>query len=330
MQHTLKNIITVSGIGIHTGVNTSLTLKPSLANTGIQFIRTDLKENVVIKADIDNIFSTSRSTVLKKGNTEIHTVEHILAAIIGSEIDNIIIEVNNIEIPILDGSAKLFTELILESGKLNQKVERKFFEIKRKISFKDEETGTILTAEPAEEYQLDVTIDYKSKALKTQKAVMNSITEFNTEFASSRTFCFLHELEILLDKNLIKGGDLNNAIGIAEERIPQERLNKLKNIFNKQDIEVTPGGTLNNLTLRHDNEPARHKLLDIIGDLALIGRPIKGKITAYKPGHRNNTNFAKKLKQIMKEEISKTAPIINLDDKPMYDRKKIIHFCNVL
>ena len=323
MQHTLKNIITISGVGIHTGVTTNVTIKPAEVNTGIRFKRVDLEGTPTISADIDNVFSTERSTGLSSGIAEIHTVEHILAAIVGCQIDNVIIEVDNIEIPILDGSAKEFTKLISDTGLETQNAKRKFFEIKKKISFKDEETGTILTAEPAEEYSVEVTIDYSSNTLGVQKAFMSSINEFNKHFSSSRTFCFLHELEVLLDNSLIKGGDVNNAIVIVEESISPEKLNKLKKAFNKKDIQVTEGGTLNNLSLRYDNEPARHKLLDVIGDLSLIGISIKGKITAYKPGHRNNTNFAKKLKKIMKEEIAKISPEINFDEAPMYNKDKI-------
>ena len=323
MQHTLKNIISISGVGIHTGVTTNITLKPAEENTGIRFKRVDLEGNPTISADIDNVFSTERSTVLRSRMSEIHTVEHILAAIAGSQIDNLIIEVDNIEIPILDGSSKDFTRLITDTGLKKQNAERKFFEIKKKISFKDEETGTIITAEPAKEYAVEVSIDYKSNTLGIQKTFMSSINEFNEHFSSSRTFCFLHELELLLEKNLIKGGNINNAIVIVEENISSDKLTKLKKAFNKKDIKVTKGGILNNLTLRHDNEPARHKLLDLIGDLSLIGRPIKGKITAYKPGHKNNINFAKKLKKIIKEDISKTAPEINFDEAPMYNKDKI-------
>jgi UDP-3-O-[3-hydroxymyristoyl] N-acetylglucosamine deacetylase/3-hydroxyacyl-[acyl-carrier-protein] dehydratase len=302
MQHTLNDIITISGVGIHTGAKTNMTLKPASVNTGIRFIRVDLEGNPIVKADVDYVFSTERSTGLKNGTAEIHTVEHILAAIVGAKIDNLIIEVDNIEIPILDGSAKEFTELIANTGVTTQNAKRKFFEVKRKITFKDEQTGTILIAEPADEYAVDVKIDYNSKTLGVQEVSMNSINEFN---------------------NLIKGGDVNNAIVIVDDEISSEKLSKLEKAFGKKDIKVTEGGTLNNLTLRYKNEPARHKLLDVIGDLSLLGLPIKGKITAYKPGHKNNTNFAKKLKAIMKENISKTAPEINFDEAPMYNKEKI-------
>ena len=323
MQKTIKNSISISGVGIHTGVFTNLTLTPAKANSGIRFIRTDLENKAEIKADVSNVFSTERSTGLKRGNAEINTVEHVLAAIVGAEIDNIIIEVDNIEIPILDGSSKEFMDLIKKAGTTTLNAKRKYFEIKRKVTLKDEVTGTVLIAEPAKNYQVHVEIDYNSKTLGIQNASLNSISEFNSDFASSRTFCFLHELEQLLDNNLVKGGDINNAIVVVEREISDDKLSKLKKAFNKTSIKVNEGGYLNNLDLRYKNEPARHKLLDVIGDLSLVGMPIKGKITTYKPGHKNNTNFAKQLKQIMFDDMKKTAPEINFDEAPMYNKEKI-------
>ncbi len=323
MQKTIKNSVSVSGVGIHTGVTTNMTLKPAEANTGITFIRIDLLDKTVIKADVDNVFSTERSTGLKNEKAEINTVEHILAAVVGFEIDNLIIEVDNIEIPILDGSSKKFTELIEQTGTTELNVKKDFFEIKRTITFTDKESGTILTATPSNKYAVKVEIDYNSEILRIQKAAINSIKEFNSEITSSRTFCFLHELEVLLANNLIKGGDVNNAIVIVEEEITEEKLNKLATAFNKSDIKVGEGGILNNLKLRHENEPARHKLLDVIGDLALVGKPIKGRITAYKPGHKSNIEFAKQLKKIMKKTMNKIAPEINFNKAPLYDKAKI-------
>ena len=323
MQKTIRKNISISGIGIHTGVTTTMTLTPAKANTGIRFIRTDLSQKPIIRADVDNVFSTERSTGLKSGEAEINTVEHILAAIVGAEIDNLIIEVDNIEIPILDGSSKKFTKLIEQAGIIQLDIERDFFEIKRKITFKDQENGTILTAAPCDEYSIKVKINYESEILGIQEAVIDSINEFSSEITSSRTFCFLHELDLLLANNLIKGGDVNNAIVIVEKEISQQKLNELATTFNKSDIEVGEGGILNNLRLRYPNEPARHKLLDVIGDLSLVGKPIKGKITAYKPGHKSNTEFAKQLKKTMEEDFSKIAPEINLNEEPLYDRAKI-------
>ena len=323
MQQTIKENISFSGAGIHTGVLTNMTLKPAKEDTGIRFVRVDLEENPEIKADVANVFATERSTSLKKGNAEIHTVEHILAAITGSGIDNIIIEVDNIEIPILDGSAQEFSNKIAEIGVISQKSKRKYFEITKTFTFTDEKTGAKLIATPSDNYEIDVEIDYNSKTLGIQSASLKNISHFQTEIASSRTFCFLHELEELLDKNLVKGGDINNAIVIVENAISSQKLSRLKQAFNNPEIQVNDGGYLNNLTLRHNNEPARHKLLDVIGDLSLVGMPIKGKITALKPGHKNNTKFAKHLKEIMIDQISKTAPEINFDEAPMYNRDKI-------
>ena len=323
MQQTIKENISFSGAGIHTGVLTNMTLKPAKEDTGIRFVRVDLEENPEIKADVANVFATERSTSLKKGNAEIHTVEHILAAITGSGIDNIIIEVDNIEIPILDGSAQEFSDTIEKIGIISQKAKRKYFEITKTFTFTDAETGAKLIATPSDNYEIEVEIDYNSKTLGIQNAALKNIAHFQTEIASSRTFCFLHELEELLDKNLVKGGDINNAIVIVENAISNQKLSKLKQAFKNPEIQVNDGGYLNNLTLRHNNEPARHKLLDVIGDLSLVGMPIKGKITALKPGHKNNTKFAKHLKEIMIDQISKTAPEINFDEAPMYNRDKI-------
>jgi UDP-3-O-[3-hydroxymyristoyl] N-acetylglucosamine deacetylase/3-hydroxyacyl-[acyl-carrier-protein] dehydratase len=323
MQQTIKKNISFSGVGIHTGVFTNMTLKAAEEGSGIRFSRIDLEGNPEIKADIDNVFATKRSTSLKKGDTEIHTVEHILAAITGSEIDNILIEVDNIEVPILDGSSREFSEKIGRIGVSIQKAKKKYFEIKRKITFTDKNTGTKLVATPSENYEIDVEIDYNSKTLGVQNASLNTISNFQMEIASSRTFCFLHELEQLLENNLVKGGDINNAIVVVENKISNQKLSRLKKVFNNADIQVNDRGYLNNLTLRHANEPARHKLLDVIGDLSLIGRPIKGKITALKPGHKSNIEFARQLKEIMKEDMNKIAPKINFKDTPLYDRKKI-------
>ena len=323
MQKTISKSISISGLGIHTGSSTKVTLKPADVNTGIRFIRIDLKGKPEIKADVSNVFSTARSTSLRKENAEIHTVEHILAAITGASIDNIIIETNNIEIPILDGSAKIYSELIDKVGITIQNSKKEYFEITKKISFIDEETGSSIVAIPSDEYKVNIDIDYDSKILGKQSATLKDISNFKSEIASSRTFCFLHELEALVNNNLVKGGDINNAIVIVENKMSNKKLHKLQKVFNKPDIQVDKSGYLNNLSLRYKNEPARHKLLDVIGDLTLLGKPIKGKITAFKPGHKINTKFAKKLKEIMKHEESKTAPKINFKKAPLYDKKKI-------
>tara|TARA_B100000282_G_scaffold80196_1_gene55712 strand:+ start:85 stop:1473 length:1389 start_codon:yes stop_codon:yes gene_type:complete len=322
-QKTLKNIIKISGFGIHTGVKTNVILKPAKEDNGIVFIRSDIENKPKIKALVQNVFSTERSTNLKQNNAEIRTVEHLLAAIAGSEIDNLNIEVDNIEIPILDGSSKQYSELISKIGTVHQNKDKKIFEIKRRISIVDKDTGTQLIATPADEYQLEVEIDFDSKALKKQKAHLNTIKDFDSEISSSRTFCFFNELETLIEKDLIKGGDLKNAIVIAEKNINNSKLQKISKLFKKENLSVSDEGILNNLTLRYENEPARHKLLDVIGDLSLLGVAIKGKIQAIKPGHKNNTNFAKYLSTIMNEEMKKTAPIIDFSKKPLFDKEKI-------
>ena len=322
-QKTLKNIIKISGFGIHTGVKTNVILKPAKEDNGIVFIRSDIENKPKIKALVQNVFSTERSTNLMQNNAEIRTVEHLLAAIAGSEIDNLNIEVDNIEIPILDGSSKKYSELISKIGTVDQNKNKKIFEIKRRISIVDKDTGTQLIATPADEYQLEVEIDFDSKALKKQKAHLNTIKDFDSEISSSRTFCFFNELETLIEKDLIKGGDLKNAIVIAEKNINNSKLQKISKLFKKENLSVSDEGILNNLTLRYENEPARHKLLDVIGDLSLLGVAIKGKIQAIKPGHKNNTNFAKYLSTIMNEEMKKTAPIIDFSKKPLFDKEKI-------
>jgi len=323
MQKTIGKSISFSGAGIHTGVVTNMTLKPAEENTGIRFIRVDLDNHPEIKADVTNVFATERSTSLQKDDAKIHTVEHILAAITGAKIDNIIIEVDNVEIPILDGSAKRFSEKLEEAGLITQNAKREYFEIKRPIIFTDEETGSKLAATPSDYYEIDVEINYNSQILGIQHATLNTISDFKTEIASSRTFCFLHELEELIDNNLVKGGDINNAIVIVENKLSNKKLIELKKVFNNPKIKVSKNGYLNNLTLRHKNEAARHKLLDIVGDLSLVGRPIKGKITALKPGHKNNTKFAKKLKEIMMQQVSETMPEINSKEAPLYNKERI-------
>ena len=322
-QNTIKNTIIFSGVGIHTGVYTNMKLKPAKENYGIKFIRVDQNKNLEIEANVDNLFTTNRSTSLKKYNIEIHTDEHILAAISGNQIDNVVIEIDNKEIPILDGSSKEFCEKIEEIGVKQQRAIRQYFEISRKIVLEDEDTGTKLIATPDTNYNINVQIDYNSKKLGTQIASLTNLSKFNTEISACRTFCFLHELEEMIEKDLVKGGDLNNAIVIAEHSISKNKFDKIKEVFNNPKIQINENGLLNNIKTRYENEPARHKLLDVIGDLSLVGMPIKGKITAIKPGHKNNTKFAKKLREIMKEQMEKTAPIVDFNKAPLYNKEKI-------
>tara|TARA_B110000196_G_scaffold30881_1_gene23408 strand:+ start:100 stop:1482 length:1383 start_codon:yes stop_codon:yes gene_type:complete len=321
-QKTIKKSIQFSGKGIHTGDFTNMTLVPAKENKGIVFVRTD-KDNFEIKADIEFVVSTERSTNLAIKDTHVKTVEHILAAISGNNIDNLIIEIDNEEIPILDGSAKEFSEKISETGIIKQNAYKKIYEINKEIRYFDEETGSEIIAIPSENFQLDVTIDYNSETLGVQNSTLNNIKNFGKEIASSRTFCFLHELEELLENNLIKGGNINNAIVIVENEINNSNLSILAKQFGKDTIKVSEEGILDNLELRHKNEASRHKLLDVIGDLSLVGFTIKGKIIATKPGHAHNTNFAKKLKDIIIKDMKTTAPIVNFDEKPIYNKEQI-------
>ena len=321
-QKTIKDKIYFSGKGIHTGVFTNMILVPAKENNGIVFIRTD-KDNIRVKANVENIYSTERSTNLKKNSVFVKTVEHILAAIVGNNIDNIDILIDNEEVPILDGSAKEFSEKITRVGLIEQKSCKYIYNIDKEIYYKDEESGTEIIAIPDEEYCIDVTIDYNSPTLGVQQSNLSSVKNFNSEIASSRTFCFLNELELLLENNLIKGGDINNAIVIVENKIDKRKLSNFAKVFDKNDIQITESGILNNLKLRHKNEAARHKLLDVIGDLALIGFPIKAKITAMKPGHTHNTNFAKKIRDLILKDMKTTAPLVDFNEKPFYNKQQI-------
>ena len=321
-QRTIKNTIKFKGRGIHTGVYTNMRLVPSKENTGIIFKRIDLKNTPCIEAHVKHVYSTKRSTNLKKDNISVNTVEHILAAVAGAEIDNIIIEIDNIEIPILDGSSKDFTRLIEENGYIEQNANKDVFEIKKRIIYEDKKDGVRYIAEPNNTLSIFTHIDYNSKALPKQSAELLRLSDFKNNISDSRTFCFLHELEMLLENNLIKGGDINNAIVIVEQNISEKQKKYLIKIFNKKDINVNVG-ILNNLELRHQNEPARHKLLDVIGDLTLLGKPLKGKITVEKPGHKHNVNFTKKLYNIMENEIKRSAPSIKLKENPLYNKEKI-------
>ena len=321
-QKTIKKSIQFSGKGIHTGSFTNMTLLPAQENKGIVFIRTD-KNDFEIKADIDFVVSTNRSTNLAIKDIHVKTVEHILAAISGNNIDNLIIEIDNEEIPILDGSAREFSEKISEVGLVEQNSYKKIYKINKEIRYFDKETGSEIIAMPSENFQLDVTIDYNSKTLGVQNSTLNNISDFSKEIASSRTFCFLHDLEQLLEKNLIKGGDINNAIVVVENDINNSNISNLAKQFGKDTIKVSEEGILDNLELRYKNEASRHKLLDVIGDLSLVGFSIKGKITATKPGHTHNTNFAKKLKDIIIKDMKTTSPIINFDEKPIYNKEQI-------
>ncbi len=321
-QRTLARSFTIEGRGLHTGVDVVMTFMPAPENHGFKFKRTDIDGQPIIDADADLVVDTSRGTLLEKDGARIGTIEHALAALTGMGLDNVLVEVNNEEAPIIDGSSRVFTDAILEAGIIEQQADRQYLEITRKIVYKDERTGSELIALPDDDYSLNVMIAFNSRVLNNQFASLDSISDFKKEIAKCRTFVFLHELEFLLKHNLVKGGDLNNAIVIIDRDISQEELDRLADLFNHEHVAVKPQGILNNLELHYDNECARHKLLDVIGDLALCGRHIKGRIIATKPGHSANTQMAK----LLKKEISRQesgVPVYDPNAEPVMDVGRI-------
>jgi len=319
-QKTIKAPVKLSGVGLHTGQTVTLTFKPSEENTGIRFLRTDLDEKAFIEADADYVVDTSRGTTLEKDGVRLLTVEHVLAAITGMDIDNIIIEVDCQELPILDGSSRFYAEALEKTGTIQQEAPREYFEIKDTIRFYDEEKDCEFIAVAAANYRISCMIDFKSKVLGSQYAVLDKLSDFNTQIAPCRTFVFLHELEFLLKQNLIKGGDLSNAIVYVDRPVAQDELDRLAELFNKQSVAVRSEGILNNLEPYFENEAARHKLLDIVGDLTLAGRRIKGQIIARKPGHASNVKFAKEIKKQIKQRIAEQKiPVYYPDKKPVFD-----------
>lgn len=323
-QKTIQKEISLKGVGLHTGKEVTMTFKPAPVNNGFTFVRVDLEGSPIIEADANYVVNTQRGTNLEKLGVKIQTSEHVLAAFVGCDIDNIIIELDESEPPIMDGSSKFFVEAIEKAGIVEQDAERNYYVVKEVISYTDETTGSEILLMPAEEYQVTTMVDFGTKVLGTQNATMKNISEFKTEIADSRTFSFLHELETLLDNGLIKGGDLNNAIVYVDKEISPKTMENLKVAFGKEFISVKPNGILDNLTLHHPNEAARHKLLDVVGDLALVGVKIKGKVIANKPGHFVNTQFAKKLSKIIKIEQRNQIPVYDLHAEPLMDVNKIM------
>jgi len=299
-QHTISKPVSLKGVGIHTGQEVNLTFKPTKENQGYVFCRVDLPENPLIEANINFVVNTDRGTNLDKNGIKIRTSEHVLAALVGMGIDNILIELDAPEPPIMDGSSKYFVEALKKAGIKKQDAVREEYVVKEPISYYDEDSGSDITVIPSENYEVTAMVDFGTKILGTQNATMKNISQFNDEFSNARTFSFLHEIEMLLDNGLIKGGDLNNAIVYVDKELSDETMLKLKKAFNKEKLSVQSNGILDNLKLHYPNEAARHKLLDVIGDLALLGIRIKGKVIANKPGHYVNTMFAKHLSSIIK------------------------------
>ncbi|VXB89242.1 UDP-3-O-acyl-N-acetylglucosamine deacetylase / 3-hydroxyacyl-(acyl-carrier-protein) dehydratase FabZ [Flavobacterium sp. 9R] len=323
-QKTIKTEISLTGVGLHTGKEVTMTFKPAPVNNGFTFVRVDLEGQPIIEADANYVVNTQRGTNLEKLGVKIQTPEHVLAALEGCDLDNIIIELNASELPIMDGSSKYFVEAIEKAGIEEQNAKRNVYVVKEIISFTDEATGSEILVMPNDHYSVTTMVDFGTKILGTQNATMKSIADFKTEISESRTFSFLHELESLLDNGLIKGGDLNNAIVYVDKEISASTMENLKVAFGKDSISVTPNGILDNLTLHYPNEAARHKLLDVVGDLALIGTKIQGKVIANKPGHYVNTQFAKKMAKLIKIEQRNFVPVYDLNQEPLMDIHKIM------
>jgi len=324
-QQTLKEEISISGTGLHTGAETQLIFKPAPVNHGFVFKRTDLDGQPTIPADARNVISTDRGTTLGKGEAVINTVEHVLAALVGCDIDNCLLEINGPEMPIMDGSSKDFVAAIEQAGIEEQDEERHYLEIDQPISYHNEEEGVDIVAIPGDHYQVDVMVDYGTTVLGSQNARMENTAQFRDEIADSRTFSFLHELEFLIENGLIKGGDLNNAIVYVDKEVSPDTLKKLKKAFKKDNVSVKPNGILDNLDLHYPNEAARHKLLDVVGDLALAGVRIKGRVIATKPGHKANVEFAKLIGQQIRDAQKKpNVPKYDPNVAPVYDVNEVM------
>ncbi len=319
MQKTLQKEVTLSGIGLHTGKEVKLTIKPAKENTGFVFVRTDLEGSPQVEADVNYVVATERGTTLEKLGVKITTCEHLLAALVGCDVDNAVLEMDASEPPILDGSSKFFVEAIESVGIIEQNIAREYLVIKEVLSYSDPASGSEITIIPSDTYEVTTMVDFGTKVLGTQNATLKNISEFKDEISSARTFSFLHELEMLLDHGLIRGGDISNAIVYVDKDLTPETTEKLKKAFGKDNVSIRPNGILDNLTLNYPNEAARHKLLDVVGDLALAGVKIKGKVIANKPGHYVNTQFAKKLNRQWKLQKKKNVPDFDLTKEPVFD-----------
>jgi UDP-3-O-[3-hydroxymyristoyl] N-acetylglucosamine deacetylase/3-hydroxyacyl-[acyl-carrier-protein] dehydratase len=324
-QKTIKGEISVKGVGLHTGANVTLTFCPAPDNHGFKFQRTDLPGQPIIDADCDNVTDTARGTTITQNGASVSTVEHVMASLVGMDLDNVLLKLDGPETPIMDGSAIQFVEALEEVGVVAQNADREYFTIPHNITYTEEDRKVEIVAMPLDDYRFTCMIDYNSPVLGSQHAGISSIAEFKKDIASCRTFCFLHELEYQLQNNLIKGGDLNNAIVIVDKEVTKDELDHLAKIFKRTAIEVAPQGILNNMELRYQNEPARHKLLDMIGDLALVGVHLKGHIMAARPGHAANIAFAKKIKAVIKKEKGKKIQkLYDHNAKPLYDVVQIM------
>ncbi|MEQ8703095.1 MAG: bifunctional UDP-3-O-[3-hydroxymyristoyl] N-acetylglucosamine deacetylase/3-hydroxyacyl-ACP dehydratase [Phaeodactylibacter sp.] len=324
-QHTIKNTVSVEGVGLHTGKTVKLTFHPAPVDHGYKFQRMDMEKEPVLSADINRVVSTQRGTTIKVGQAEVHTVEHVLSALSGLGVDNVLIQLDGPEVPILDGSAGPFVAALQKAGIETQDKAREYFVVEEPIFYKDEATGSELVALPHDGFEVVAMIDFNSNVLGQQYAHLNGTTDYAKEIAPCRTFVFLHELEFLFEQNLIKGGDLDNAIVIVDRKVEQDELDRLAEKLGKPSVTVDyDDGILNTLKLQFKNEPARHKLLDVVGDISLLGMPIKGKILATKPGHTPNIEFTKVLKRVLVEKRKlKGKPHYDPDAEPLFDSVKI-------
>ena len=321
-QHTILNEGTISGVGLHTGKVSILKFLPAKINFGIKFQRIDIGNKPIIKADVDNVIEVERGTTISENNGKVSTIEHLLAALVGLQIDNILIQIDGPEVPIMDGSSIEFVKCLEKCKIREQDAVRKYLEIPNSISYKDEKNNVEIAAYPFDDFRVTVMVDYNSQVLGSQHHTLNKVDNFKKDIAKSRTFCFLHEVEELFKQDLIKGGDLNNAIVIVDKVLNNNKLREISKMIGKKDIKIKKEGILNNTKLRYNNEPARHKLLDVIGDLALVGQPIKGHIIAARPGHKANIEFAKKLKSLSSKN-KLIAPKYNINKKPIYNINQI-------
>lgn len=323
-QTTIKKEIALKGVGLHTGKEVTLKFAPAAANSGYTFVRNDLEGNPVVEADVQWATDTQRGTNLEKNGVKINTSEHVLSALVGLEIDNCTIYLNAPEPPIMDGSSIHFVKALKEAGIQTLDVAREEYIVTEVINYKDEETGSEITVIPSEHYQVTTMVDFGTKILGTQNATLERLEAYEEEISASRTFSFLHELEMLLENGLIQGGDLNNAIVYVDKPLSESTMERLKKAFNKTEITVKPNGILDNLSLHYPNEAARHKLLDVIGDLALIGQRIRGKVIAHKPGHRINVEFAKKMAKLIKQEKRLNVPKLDMNVPPLMNVVEIM------
>ncbi len=324
-QRTIASPVYISGVGLHTGQEVNLVFKPAPVGHGVKFKRTDLADQPLMNVDVNRVVSTERSTTLGGGSATVSTIEHLLSALSGLQVDNVLIEIDGDEVPILDGSASPYVDRLLAAGMEEQDTPRDYFIVEEPITYRDEATGSEIVALPYEGFEVVSMIDFDSPVLGQQYATLRGYTDYAEEIAPCRTFVFLHELEALFEHDLIRGGDLTNAIVIADRHVPQPRLDALAKKMGKETVEVTEQGILNTLDLKFHNEPARHKLLDVMGDISLLGVPIRGRILATKPGHRVNVAFTKLLKKAyLDQRRLKGRPSYNPNDEPVYNVEQIL------